>query len=253
MHGEHLCIVKPGNLRPVMARLEEDDACREKQRDADHGDDGIRLHDVPDHLVRVDQIVYGDEVVPHPELSPEDVFPCGDAQKQEDVHPPGEVEGNPPPGLPCLRDEKADGEAEQLPAQEDAGYLGRTAAILVEDGMEAQHVDEGRGQQHFYHPSHDTVVFPLVQSEVEDLQRQGEQDGHAEVGKQADAQQPDRLSDGERGITGCSVHQDDPQEKSCEHIQFQKAGLDEEYRVSVDQFVLVHRHLFSAKLHKIRG
>ena len=54
-------------------------------------------------------------------------------------------------------------------AQEEAGYLGRTATIFVEDGMEEQHVDEGRGQQHFYHPSRDAVVFPLVQSEVDNL------------------------------------------------------------------------------------
>ena len=169
VNDEQLRPVQPGDVHPVMARLKEDDTCREKQCGTDQGNDGIRLHDVPDHLMRVNEVVYGDEVIPYSKFSPEDVFSCGDAQEQEDVHCPDEIEGDPPPCLPRLREEKTDGEAEQLPAQEEAGYLGRTAAILVEDGMEEQHVDEGRSQQQFYHPSRDAVVFPLVQSEVDNL------------------------------------------------------------------------------------
>lgn len=125
---------------------------RDEQRDDDdaerHRDDGVGLHDVAHHLVGVNQVIDGDEVVADAEFVPEKEF--ADAVEDDGAHVKDDEERE-PHGSPVVAEsfgqEKPQGETAGPVSQDVHGDPGRDASVFVEDRVEKRDVAECRGEQ----------------------------------------------------------------------------------------------------------
>ena len=125
---------------PRHEQRHDDDAQR-------HRNDGVGLHDVAHHLVGVDQVIDGDEVVADAEFAPEEIF--ADAVEDDGAHVDDDEEGEPHRGPVAAESgqEEPQCEAAGPVAQHIEGDLRRDASVFVEDRVEERHVAERRHEQ----------------------------------------------------------------------------------------------------------
>ena len=128
----------------------EEVPCHEQRHDDDaqrHRNDGVGLHDVAHHLVGVDQVIDGDEVVADAEFAPEEIF--ADAVEDDGAHVDDDEEGEPHRGPVAAESgqEKPQCEAAGPVAQHIEGDSRRDASVFVEDRVEERHVAERRHEQ----------------------------------------------------------------------------------------------------------
>ena len=219
-----------------------DVAAEEPPRDGDgqrddqrrQRDDRVGLHDVAHHLVRVDQIVHGDEVVAHAEFVPEIVFADGVEEDRADVD--REQRGQPSlrPQRLQPRHEEPQGEAAGPVAQHDRGDERRCAAVFVEDRVAEGDVAKRRRQYAEQDVSRRAVVFPLREREQEEPQEDIAERQGAEVVQGAQSEDGDPLEEAEAQLGGLFVEQqNDAQQRADDERQRCQPQVDSEKTVEI--------------------
>ena len=176
----------------------------------------------------IDEIVDGYEVVTNAELVPEEIFAHENEQHQEDVNTPGEIERHSSPHHADIGQETAKRETGQLPAKEGARNHRRSAAVLIEDGVEEHHIDESSGQQRLDDQTRAAAVLPFVETEIDHMQRQRKKQSHAKIGHKADAEGTEKTAEGERRIGRRHCPENKAQQGAEDEVPFQKLHPDEE-------------------------
>ena len=111
-----------------------------------HRHDGVGLHDVADHLVGVDEVVYRNEVVAYAEFAPEEIF--AESVEEDGAHVERDDEREPYRGPVAAEtlEKETQGERAGPIAQNGGGDLRRDAAVFVEDRVAEGHVAECRNE-----------------------------------------------------------------------------------------------------------
>ena len=92
VNGKEFARVELRELKPIAARLQIDDAHTQRHCHHHQRHNGIGLHDVAQHFVGVNQIIYGDEVVANAKLLPEKIFAQRHHKQQQHINDPREIE-----------------------------------------------------------------------------------------------------------------------------------------------------------------
>ena len=136
---------------PSPQRVRADDVVAEEvpreqqggQKHAGHQrPDGIGFHDVADHLVGIDQVIDGDEIIAHPEFVPEEIF--AHAVEKDRTHIEGDQDGGPHecPAAADRGDEEPQGETPEPEARQGGNDRRYDASVVVENGVEESNVAE---------------------------------------------------------------------------------------------------------------
>lgn len=179
-----------------------------------HRHDGVGLHDVAHHLVRIDQVIHGDEVVAYAELVPEEVLAHAVEYRESHAEDDDQREPYRCPVAPDSGQEEPQGERGGPIAQYAHCDLGRDAAVFVEDRIEERHVAECCGEYAQRDISPRTGVFRPRDAHREEPQ-EGESHGRgAEVvhGAQEEDFAPFAECESRVGRL-CVERQDDAQEQ----------------------------------------
>ena len=170
VNGKEFARVELRELKPIVARLQINDAHTQRHSYHHQRHNGIGLHDVAQHFVGVNQIIYGDEVVANAKLLPEKIFAQRHHKQQQHINAPREIERKAAPGIAQRPHGKTQTEAHKLPCQEDFSYQRRTTTIFIKNRMETININQTAQQQHFNAPSHPALVFQLVETRIDDQQ-----------------------------------------------------------------------------------
>lgn len=193
----------------------------------------IRLEDVANHLVGVDQIVYGNEIVTHAEFVPKEVFADAVEQQTEHIHKHSDIHQRAPPCRSDFRHKQPQRETHQFISEEGLCYLRRTAAILIEYRRQEPYIHDGRHKQCLYHPAPRPRIFAVAEAENDNKIRYQCEQGETHV---VDRSQQEYLQPLHRRESHHSVriqNQHDTQDKShddreddklvCEHAAWQQS------------------------------
>ena len=219
VNGKEFARVELRELKPIAARLQIDDAHTQRHCHHHQRHNGIGLHDVAQHFVGVNQIIYGDEVVANAKLLPEKIFAHRHYKQQQHINAPREIERKAAPDIAQRPHSKTQTEAHKFPRQEDFGYLRRPTTVFIENRMETININQTAQQQHFDAPSHPAFVFQLVETGIDNQQGCTAQQPHTEVSGKAYAQQTQGFDKTKLRILRCSAHQNHAEQQAHEQIK----------------------------------